>query len=120
VLEELLNKEREVGGVQRESFRKAVEAGVKVVFGSDAAIYPHGDNAKQFARMVRFGMTPMQAIQAATSLAAEALGKEGQYGCVSAGCSADIIAVSGDPLDDVTALETVNFVMKEGRVYRAE
>lgn len=120
VLEEFLDKEREVGGVQRESFRKAVQAGVKVVFGSDAAIYPHGDNAKQFARMVRFGMTPMQAIRAATSLAAEALGKEGQYGCVSAGCAADIIAVSGDPLSDVSVLESVEFVMKDGRVYRSE
>lgn len=120
VLEEFLDKEREVGGVQRESFRKAVEAGVKVVFGSDAAIYPHGDNAKQFARMVRFGMTPMQAIRAATSLAAEALGKEGQYGCVSAGCAADIIAVAGDPLSNVAVLESVEFVMKDGRIYRSE
>lgn len=120
VLQESLDKEREVGGVQRESFRKAVEAGAKVVFGSDAAIYPHGDNGKQFSRMVQFGMTPMQAIQAATSLAAEALGKEGQYGCLAAGCAADVIAVSGDPLSDVSALETVDFVMKDGIVYKQD
>ncbi len=118
VLEESLNKEREVGGVQRESFRKAVAAGVKVVFGSDAAIYPHGDNAKQFSRMVEFGMTPMQAIQAATSLAAEALGKSSNYGCLGAGCAADMIAISGDPLADISALEAVDFVMKDGEIYK--
>ncbi|WP_428409265.1 amidohydrolase family protein [Hyphococcus sp.] len=118
VLEESLEKERQVGGVQRESFRKAVKAGAKVVFGTDAAIYPHGDNAMQFSRMVQFGMTPLQAIRAATSLAAEALGKSGDLGCLSAGCAADLIAVSGDPLDDVSALETVDFVMKEGVIYK--
>ena len=118
VMQESLDKERQVGGVQRESFTKAVKAGAKMVFGTDAAIYPHGDNAKQFSRMVRFGMNEMQAIQAATSLAAEALGKDGYLGCVSAGCSADIIAVSGDPLADISVLETVDFVMKEGAVYK--
>ena len=119
VPEESLAKEREVGGVQRDSFRKAVQAGAKVVFGTDAAIYPHGDNAKQFARMVEFGMTPAQAIRAATSLAAEALGKEGELGCVKAGCAADLIAVEGDPLKDVTTLETVDFVMKDGVVFKS-
>lgn len=118
VMQESLDKERAVGGVQRESFRQAVKAGAKVVFGTDAAIYPHGDNAKQFSRMVRFGMSEMQAIEAATSLAAEALGKDGVLGCVKAGCSADIIAVSGDPLADVSVLETVDFVMKDGVVYK--
>lgn len=120
VLEESLDKERQVGGVQRESFRKAVAAGVKVVFGSDAAIYPHGDNAKQFSRMVQFGMTPAQAIRAATSLAAEALGRDGELGCIASGCHADIIAVAGDPLADVSVLETVDFVMKGGAVYKSE
>lgn len=120
VLQESLDKERQVGGVQRESFTKAVKAGAKVIFGTDAAIYPHGDNAKQFSRMVRFGMTEMQAIRAATSLAAEALGKDGAIGCVSAGCSADLIAVSGDPLADISVLESVDFVMKEGQVYKNE
>ena len=120
VLPESLEKERQVGGVQRESFRKAVKAGAKVVFGTDAAIFPHGDNARQFSRMVQFGMTPMQAIQAATSLAAEALGKSGELGCLSAGCSADIIAISGDPLGDVALLENVEFVMKAGVTYKGE
>ena len=120
VLPESLEKEREVGGVQRESFRKAVKAGAKVVFGTDAAIFPHGDNAKQFSRMVQFGMTPLQAIQAATSLAAEALGKSGVLGCLSAGCNADIIAISGDPLGDVALLENVEFVMKDGVTYKGD
>ena len=120
VLEESLEKERKVGGVQRESFRKAVKAGAKVVFGTDAAIYPHGDNANQFSRMVEFGMSPLQAIRAATSLAAEVLGKTGELGCVSAGCAADLIAVSGDPLSDVSVLEEVDFVMKEGVIYKAD
>ncbi len=120
VLEESLEKERQVGGVQRESFRKAVKAGAKVVFGTDAAIYPHGDNARQFSRMVQFGMTPLQAIRAATSLAAEALGKPEELGCLSAGCAADLIAVTGDPLADVSVLEDVEFVMKGGVVYKGD
>ncbi len=120
VMQESLDKERQVGGVQRESFSKAVKAGAKMVFGTDAAIFPHGDNAKQFSRMVQFGMTPLQAIQAATSVAAEALGKSGELGCVSTGCAADIIAISGDPLSDVSALESVDFVMKAGGVYKNE
>ncbi len=117
VPEESLQKERAVGGVQRESFRKAVKAGAKVVFGTDAAIYPHGDNANQFSRMVRFGMTPQQAVRAATILAAEALNKEGELGCIAVGCKADIIAVDGDPFEDVSVLETVDFVMKDGVVH---
>jgi imidazolonepropionase-like amidohydrolase len=119
ILEESLNKEREVSAAQRESFRQAVKAGAKVVFGSDSAVYPHGDNPKQFSRMVEFGMTPMQAIVAATSLAAEALGHE-EIGCLDVGCVADIVAVSGDPLEDIRILEQVNFVMKDGEVYRAD
>jgi len=117
VLEEALQKERDVGGVQRESFTKAVRAGVKVVLGTDAAIFPHGDNAKQFSRMVEFGMTPAQAIRAGTSLAAEALGKSEELGRIAPGYAADIIAVEGNPLEDVTVLETVKFVMKDGAVY---
>lgn len=118
VPEESLAKEREVGGVQRESFRKAVKAGAKVVFGTDAAIYPHGDNAKQFSRMVEFGMTPLQAIQSATSLAAEALGRSGQLGCIQPGCAADLVGVEGDPLTEISRLEAVDFVMKGGEIYR--
>lgn len=120
VMQESLDKERQVGGVQRDSFSKAVKAGAKVAFGTDAAIFPHGDNARQFSRMVRFGMDEMQAIEAATSLAAEALGKEGTLGCIAAGCYADLIAVSGDPLADISVLETVGFVMKDGAVYKNE
>lgn len=117
VRQEALDKERAVGTIQRESFTKAVKAGAKVVFGSDAAIYPHGDNAKQFSRMVQFGMTEMQAIIAATSLAAEALGKVGEIGCLDVGCAADIVGVSGNPLTDIAILESIDFVMKEGVAY---
>ena len=115
VRQEALDKEREVGTIQRESFTKAVKAGAKVAFGTDAALFPHGDNAKQFSRMVQFGMTPMQAIQAATSVAADALGKKGELGCLNASCVADIVAVAGDPLEDITALEDITFVMKDGK-----
>ncbi|WP_306252997.1 amidohydrolase family protein [Parvularcula sp. IMCC14364] len=118
VREESLAKERQVGEIQRNSFTKAVQAGVKVVFGSDAAIYPHGDNANQLSRMVRFGMTPVQAVQAATVVAAEALGQEDSVGSIKAGASADIIAVDGNPFEDVSVLENVSFVMKEGVIYK--
>lgn len=117
VRQEAIDKERSLSVEQRDSFTRAVKAGAKVVFGTDAAVYPHGDNGKQFSRMVQFGMTPMQAIRAATSLAAEALGKT-ELGCVDVGCTADIVAVSGDPIADISALETVDFVMKEGVVYK--
>ncbi|MEO0611747.1 MAG: amidohydrolase family protein [Pseudomonadota bacterium] len=119
VSEESLNKEREVGTIQRESFTKAVKAGAKVILGTDAAIFPHGDNAKQLSRMVQFGMTPAQALRAATSLAAEALGRDADLGQLAPGFRADIIAVKGDPLTDVSVLETVEFVMKDGVVYKA-
>lgn len=118
VLEESLDKERQVGTVQRESFTKAVNAGVKMLFGSDAAIYPHGDNANQFSRMVRFGMTPNQAIAAATSTAAEALGKADQLGIIAPGAYSDIIAVPGNPLKDISLLENIPFVMKQGTIYK--
>ncbi len=118
-LPENLEKERQVGSVQRESFRRAVEAGARVVLGSDAAIFPHGDNAKQFAVMVRFGMTPMQAIQAATSGNAELFGMAADVGAVAAGRYADLVAVDGNPLDDITLLEDVSFVMKGGVVVKS-
>ncbi|NNE39416.1 MAG: amidohydrolase family protein [Marinicaulis sp.] len=118
VRQEALDKERAVGTIQRESFTKAVKAGARVAFGTDAALFPHGDNAKQFSRMVEFGMTPMQAIQAATNVAADALGKKGELGCLNAECMADIVAVDGNPLADVTALEDVSFVMKSGEKIR--
>ncbi len=120
VLEESLQKEREVGTIQRESFTKAVKAGAKVIFGTDAAIYPHGDNARQFSRMTRFGMTPVQALRAATTLAAEALGQGDNIGALTPGLYADVIAVEGDPFSDISILEQVDFVMKEGVVYKRD
>ena len=118
VLEESLEKERSISKIQRASFTKAVKAGVKMVFGSDAGVYPHGMNGNQFSRMVQFGMTPMQALQAATVNAADALGKAGEVGCVEAGCHADFVAVKGDPLADMGLLADVDFVMKDGAVYK--
>ena len=119
-LEENLRKDREIGTLQRENFRKAVKAGVKMIFGTDAGVYPHGDNAKQFAVMVRYGMTPLQAIQAATVTAAKALDQEQNVGQIQIGKFGDIIGVAGDPLSDVTALEHVAFVMKGGEVVKNE
>ncbi len=119
VPEENLQKDAAIGQTQRDSFRAAVEGGVKMVFGSDAAIYPHGDNARQFARMVEYGMTPMQAIQAATINAATLM-KRKDLGAIKAGYLADIIAVDGDPLEDITRLENVSFVMKDGAVVKAQ
>lgn len=118
VPEENINKEKEVGTIQRESFRMATKAGVKMVFGSDAAIYPHGDNGKQFSRMVRFGMTPMQSIQAATINSASLLKQDRELGQIKAGFLADIIAVDGDPIENINLMENVSFVMKDGVVYK--
>lgn len=118
VPEENINKEREVGTIQRQSFTLAVEMGARVVFATDSGVYPHGDNGKQFARAVRFGMTPEQAIMSATSLTAELLGWEDKVGEIAPGKYADIIAVHGDPLDDISELEDVDFVMKGGIVYK--
>ena len=115
VLEDNLRKDREIGDLQRENFRRAHQAGVKMVYGTDAGIFPHGDNAKQFAVMVRYGMTPTQAIQSATINAAEALGRS-DIGIIEAGRYADIVAVRGNPAQDVTLLEHVAFVMKGGVV----
>jgi len=120
VPEENLAKERLVSKRQRESFTKAVKAGVKMVMGSDAAIYPHGDNAKQLSRMVKYGMTPLQALQATTMNAAALLRQERDLGQLKEGFLADIIAVKGDPLADITVLEKVRFVMKDGKVYKTE
>ena len=117
VPEENLSKERAVGQKQRDSFSAAVMAGVKMVFGSDAAIYPHGLNARQFSRMVKFGMTEAQALQAATINSASLLKKE-DFGQIKEGFLADIIAVSGNPLEDISATESVEFVMKGGVVYK--
>ena len=118
VPEENINKEKQVSKAQRDSFRRATKAGAKMVFGSDAAIYPHGDNGKQFSRMVQFGMTPLQAIQSATINSAQLLQQEQQLGQIKSGYLADIIAVEGNPLDDITVMENVSFVMKDGHIYK--
>ncbi len=119
VLEDNLRKDREIAETQRQGFKRAHAAGVKMVFGTDAGVYPHGDNARQFQWMVRYGMTSMQAIQSATLHAAEALGSHGrEIGVVAAGRQADLIAVAGNPLDDVRLLESVAFVMKGGAVIK--
>lgn len=118
VPEENLDKERMVGRIQRESFTAAVKAGANVVLGSDSGVYPHGDNGKQFARMVRFGMTEMEAIQAATVRTARLLGWQDRVGQIQPGYFADLIAVDGDPLEDISVLEQVDFVMKGGVVYK--
>ncbi|HXI86991.1 MAG TPA: amidohydrolase family protein [Parvularculaceae bacterium] len=118
VPEENLKKDRDIGEIQRENFRKALKAGVKLSFGTDAGVYPNGDNAKQFKIMVRYGMTPMEAIVAATETGAELLKKQKDFGAVAPGRFADIIAVKADPMSDVSVLEQMDFVMKEGKVYR--
>jgi imidazolonepropionase-like amidohydrolase len=116
--QENVDKERMVGRTQRENFAKAFKAGVKMAFGTDAGVYPHGDNAKQFKYMVQFGMTSAQAIRAATFNAADLIGRSKDVGTVEPGKYADIIAVSSDPLQNVQALENVGFVMKGGVVYK--
>ncbi|HWF03923.1 MAG TPA: amidohydrolase family protein [Candidatus Angelobacter sp.] len=115
---ENVEKEKMVGRVQRENFQKAVKAGAKMTFGTDAGVYPHGDNARQFFYMVKFGMTPAQAIRAATSSAADLIGRAKDVGTIEPGKFADVIAVTGDPLQDVRALEHVGFVMKGGEVVK--
>lgn len=118
VLEDNLRKDREVAQIQRDNFRKAHAAGVKMVFGSDAGVMPHGSVGGQFKYMVQYGMTPMQAIQAATRNAAQALGREKDVGVISAGRFADMIAVEGDPISDIRALEKVDIVIKGGVVVK--
>lgn len=120
ILEESLAKERTVGKRQRDNFTKALNAGVKIVFGSDAGVYPHGDNARQLSRMVTFGMSPMQAIQAATIHSADLLGKAKLIGSISHGKLADIIAVKGDVMQDLSLLENVQVVIKDGIVVKQQ
>jgi imidazolonepropionase-like amidohydrolase len=118
MLPESIEKEKKIGRLQRENFRHAFQSGAKIAFGTDAGVYPHGDNAKQFGKMVEWGMKPMDAIQAATIRAADLLGWSGKVGLLEPDHYADIIAVNGDPLSDVRALESVKFVMKNGAVVR--
>jgi imidazolonepropionase-like amidohydrolase len=116
--QEYLRKNRETTDVQRTGFAKAVKMGVRLAYGTDSGVYPHGGNAKQFAYMVRYGMTPMQAIQSATIRAAELLGRENELGSIAPGRFADLVAVAGDPLADVRVLENVSHVMKGGAVVK--
>jgi imidazolonepropionase-like amidohydrolase len=115
VLEDNLRKDREVAQLQREGFRKAHAAGAKMVFGTDAGVYPHGDNGKQFRFMVQYGMTPLEAIRSATVDAAEALGRD-DVGVLEVGRLADMVAVRGDPSADVSLLEAIPVVIKGGEL----
>jgi len=117
VLEDNLRKDRDIGELQRQNFRRAYQAGAKMIYGTDAGVYPHGDNARQFAVMVRYGMTPIDAIRAATINAAQALGRDDR-GSLEAGRYADLVAVKGDPTADVTELERVAVVVKGGEVVK--
>ncbi len=112
-------KARAVSTRFRESATLAYKAGVKIAFGSDAGVYPHGENSKQFALYVAFGMSPMEAITTATRNAADLIGS-GDIGTIEVGNYADLIAVPSNPLDDIRVLETIPFVMKGGRVVKNE
>jgi len=118
VLEDNLRKDREVAQIQRDNFRKAHKAGVRMVFGSDAGVMPHSEIGKQFRVMAEYGMTPLEAIQAATRNGAQALDREKDVGAISVGRYADIIAVDGNPLSDVRELESVDAVVKGGKRIR--
>lgn len=115
---EILRKNDETTETQRAGFRKAVAAGARVGYGTDAGVYPHGDNPRQFRYMVKYGMTPMQAIQSATIEAARLMHWEDRIGALTPGRYADLVVVDGDPLDDITLLERVSLVMKGGVVIR--
>jgi imidazolonepropionase-like amidohydrolase len=118
VFPESLAKEKEIGLKQRQTFKAAHAAGVKMGFATDGGVYPNGDNAKQFATMVQWGMTPIEAIQSATKTAAEALGRTADVGAIAPGRYGDLIAVDADPLADVRTLEHPSFVMKGGEVVK--
>jgi len=116
--QESLDKEKAIGLKQRQTFQRGVRAGVKMLFGTDAGVYPHGQNGRQFAKMVQWGMTPIQAIRAATTSASEALGRP-EVGSLQPGAYGDIIAVRGDPLTNVAVLEHVDAVVKGGKLVKA-
>ena len=116
--EEFLRKNVETTEIQRQAFTKAVKAGAPMVFGTDSAVYPHGFNARQFPIMVQRGMTPMQAIQAATSVAANYLGWSDRVGALEAGRFGDLIAVRGDPLADIGVLQNIDVVIKGGLIFK--
>ncbi|QAY77693.1 amidohydrolase family protein [Sphingosinicella sp. BN140058] len=120
VLEDNLRKDREVAQIQRDNFRAAHKAGARMIFGSDAGVMPHGTVGGQFRWMVEYGMSPMEAIQAATRTAAQALGRDKDVGAIAAGRYGDIIAVSGDPIANIRELEDVDVVIKGGEVVKNE
>jgi imidazolonepropionase-like amidohydrolase len=113
-----LRKNRETTDAQREGFEKCVKAGVRIAYGTDSGVYPHKDVGRQFAYMVRHGMTPIQAVRSATIVSAELLRASDDLGSVEPGRFADLVAVAGDPLDDISVLEDVAFVMKGGEVVK--
>jgi imidazolonepropionase-like amidohydrolase len=117
---DFLEHDRDLGETHRRNFTKALHAGVKLSFGTDAGVCPYDRSSRQFAFMVKYGMTPMQAIQSATSSAADLLGKSDLLGSLKTGKYADIIAVNGDPISDISTIEHVEFVMKQGKVYKNE
>ena len=118
ILEESLEKERMTGAIQRSNFRKAVEAGATIVYGTDAGVYPHGQNAKQLSRMTHFGMTPLQALQSATTVAAEVMGLGYEVGKIEVGYAGDFVAVEGNPIEQIELLEAPSAVIKGGVRYR--
>jgi len=120
MLPESIEKEKKIGRLQRENFRKAWKAGARMAFGTDAGVYPHGWNAKQFRHMVKWGLTPMQAIQSATTSAADLIGWKDKVGQLAPGFYADLVAVPTDPLADITVLEKIPFVMKGGAIVKNE
>ena len=118
--QDFIEHDRGLADAQRASFRKATAAGVKIAYGTDAGVCPHGENAKQFAYMVKYGLTPMQAIQSATIWAADLIGHKDEIGSIATGKHADLVAVPGDPLANIRSLENVSFVMKDGVVYKQQ
>ena len=116
--EKLIEKARRINREKRESLQRAFAAGVKVAYGTDAGVFPHGENAADFRYLVEYGMTPLQAIQSATIHAADLLGQSEKLGSLAPGKFADLIAVTADPLKEVSVLEHVAFVMKGGAVYK--
>jgi len=118
--EEILRKNRETTDIQRQNFANAVKAGVRIGYGTDSGIYPHGDNARQFAYMVKYGMTPLEAIRSATTSAAASLSRSREMGAIKPGQFANMIAVRGDPLEDVDRLRQVSGVIWKGKLVKQE
>jgi len=118
--EEFIRKNNETTEAQRQVFTKAYESGVPIIFGTDSGVYPHGDNAKQFVVMVQRGMSPMDAIKAATSVAARYIGWGKDVGSIAEGRFGDIVAVRGDPLSNISVLQDIDVVVKGGLVFKQD